>query len=375
MKTELLSLTGLRFVAALAIIFHHLQGVLWLPTGSLGNYSLNSGVSFFFVLSGFVLYYSYHASMDRFTWAEFAFLRFFRVWPAHVAALFIACIWLNTAAFDWLLPRLSGLDIASILFLFQAWSTDFQVFWGLNGPSWSISTELFFYVVFPALLIILRHTPSGFLLCLTSLTLLWLTFASAALFDPDQEFGALALAYINPLARVGEFGAGMLTAQIYLRRPPVQKPQASLGWTLRELAVLGGIILQNAQMANFGLLLTGYIGPVALQWITSSSGFLLFAVAIWVFAQGRGWVAWLLAQRVFVRLGTISFATYLIHQPVIFYLQNLFKGSDSHIALQIALFVALVLCLSAAIHAFVERPAMQFAKTLVSRRRARSTRT
>lgn len=48
-------LTSLRFFAAFAIVLHHLEGLFLIK----GTHDLAYGVSFFFILSGFILTYSY----------------------------------------------------------------------------------------------------------------------------------------------------------------------------------------------------------------------------------------------------------------------------------------------------------------------------
>ena len=80
------ALTGLRFFAGIAIVIHHLHQ-FGLPAYVLDGWLLNNGVSFFFVLSGFILTYVYptletHHAVQRFWIARVA-----RIWPAHMAAL------------------------------------------------------------------------------------------------------------------------------------------------------------------------------------------------------------------------------------------------------------------------------------------------
>ena len=56
-------LTSLRFFAALMIVAAHTFGFLWLSR--IENPALVNGVSFFFVLSGFIMAYSYHSLSGR----------------------------------------------------------------------------------------------------------------------------------------------------------------------------------------------------------------------------------------------------------------------------------------------------------------------
>lgn len=76
---HLAALTALRFPAALAILIHHCNGVFW-PAAELGP--LDAGVSFFFVLSGYILTHVYGGrvigpnALRRFHVARIA-----RIWP------------------------------------------------------------------------------------------------------------------------------------------------------------------------------------------------------------------------------------------------------------------------------------------------------
>lgn len=58
-KQDLPALTGLRFFAAIAIVLHHMRGTFGFPSDFLTQFPLGNGVSFFYVLSGFILTYVY----------------------------------------------------------------------------------------------------------------------------------------------------------------------------------------------------------------------------------------------------------------------------------------------------------------------------
>ena len=78
---HLRSLTGLRFVAAAAVFVSHIQYFVFpevrqLPLGG-------PAVSFFFVLSGFILTYVYGQKLSRQSVPRFWFTRWARLWPLH----------------------------------------------------------------------------------------------------------------------------------------------------------------------------------------------------------------------------------------------------------------------------------------------------
>jgi peptidoglycan/LPS O-acetylase OafA/YrhL len=126
------ALTGLRFVAAFAIVLHHSRNILpgVIPPG----WPLDHGVSFFFVLSGFILTHVYPSLQDRTAVAQFFVARIARIWPAHVVAmlLVIAVFGVSFVAQSGTLPT-----IANVLLL-HAWVPLPKYFFGYNAPSWSI---------------------------------------------------------------------------------------------------------------------------------------------------------------------------------------------------------------------------------------------
>lgn len=191
------SLTGLRFLAAAMIVGHHIQGVLrGVPDHAFG-YGLDLGVSFFFCLSGFVLHYSRDSLMSDGV-ATFLFRRFVRVWPTHIAmlALVLALFW-PVGIWTWISLNKTAQEILSVVFLLQSWEPNENYYFGLNATSWSISTELAFYCVFPLLTRAMSPRPVATIVTVYVLMACYLTIASVWLFDPETPGNALGLGYIK----------------------------------------------------------------------------------------------------------------------------------------------------------------------------------
>ena len=150
---DLKPLTSLRFVAAGMIVLLH--SLLYFKWSWLNHVPATAaqGVSFFFVLSGFILTHVYRTrSVGYFTFMR---ARFARLYPVHVATLIIAMLFVRAdlVTFDgpgifskWALLA-SNLTLTQSLAPFMA----YQFSW--NSVSWSISTEMFFYLAFPLLLV------------------------------------------------------------------------------------------------------------------------------------------------------------------------------------------------------------------------------
>jgi peptidoglycan/LPS O-acetylase OafA/YrhL len=165
-------LTGLRFIAALAVVLSHFteQGVARSPDWLIND--LDGGrtaVSLFFVLSGFVLAYNYFGISTRAERHNFYVARFARLYPVVLLSLLIAAIGVGYSyqhqrqgiLVSWYaitghaFPELVASLIAQLAMAI-GWFPLAAINQPWNAPAWSISCEVFFYVLFPFLLSKLR---------------------------------------------------------------------------------------------------------------------------------------------------------------------------------------------------------------------------
>ncbi|TRZ66634.1 MAG: acyltransferase [Rhodocyclaceae bacterium] len=120
-SSRIAALTGLRFFAASAIVLYHLPGQLGLPIGAFAGIPLNQGVSFFYVLSGFILQHSYRQRLGlerRITTTQFIALRFFRLWPCHIAVIALLIAIGGKSILDYFLQTFSTGQLFAAIFLF-----------------------------------------------------------------------------------------------------------------------------------------------------------------------------------------------------------------------------------------------------------------
>ncbi len=212
------SLTAIRFIASLWVVLYHLLPVMQsgsalpalFPRIILCGYM---GVSFFFILSGFILAYSYAArplKAGRFWRARAA-----RILPMYLVSLALAAPFFLRAVVHGALSLFPALITAPLLL--QAWlpgATDW------NPPGWSLSCEAFFYFSFPAVLpVCIKVFRSK--MRWPAFAALWLLATAPALIFAifhrygihDHVFGLDQVKY-NPLLRLPEFllgiGAGIL---------------------------------------------------------------------------------------------------------------------------------------------------------------------
>ena len=144
------SLTGLRFLSALWVFLFHIHIRYPLTDSSFLSSILNYGhlgMILFFVLSGYILTHRY--SEKAFELKSYYINRFARVFPIYILAGIVTLPWLIHAGVENNIPifKYVGLIFANI-FAIQAWFPFMFDYWNVNA-SWSISVEVFFYLLFP----------------------------------------------------------------------------------------------------------------------------------------------------------------------------------------------------------------------------------
>lgn len=352
------ALTSLRFFAAAAIVAYHASGHFGLSQDVFKPFELCQGVSFFFVLSGFILAYVYPKLESNASTLKFWTARFARIWPLHVATMLLyICLLHEYIHWDaWSIPT----TLANIALL-QAWIPNSAVFFSLNTVSWSISTEAFFYLSFPFLIRNFDKTW-GLKLALSFILMICMATASELCHLPAfcQNGASIhGMVYINPLSRLFEFVLGMSVAHLY--RNYLLKREAPLRFALGiEVIALSAVYLLTLNTAKiaYWVYRTHLVGDGGRMWLLFSGvPVLSFALLIAVIAWGRGPIARLLSKKPLVVLGEISFATYLVHRLLLHYYWNHF--APEHGPLPIAVYLAVLLAMSYVLWSLVEVPCRQ----------------
>lgn len=359
-STRLDTLTGLRFFAAFAVLLRHAVPDLF-PIPGLLQLSLIGpiGVGVFFVLSGFVL---------TWTWKPGGSIRSFymrragRILPLHVLTTAIAAILLVAAGTPyWVSTILS-------LFLLQAWfSEPYRV--GGNGPSWSLSVEAFFYAVFPFIVRPIARLSSRKCWWLmgsaVAFMVLW-TLGYAVATKMGVPSVTAFSSYTNPAYRLGEFVIGCALAVVMRHgwRPKISMLKASTVAVCAYVAlaaVNAGVIGSSIHLGDtaglpLSVLDLAYL-PVAVLLIAAGAGADL---------DGRP----SLMRGVWpVRLGEWSFALYLIQMIVIGLAVRLVPEGvvTGEGGMMLVAVVLVCVALSAALFTWVERPAQRIVRDWLAR--------
>ncbi|GAA2882152.1 acyltransferase [Streptosporangium fragile] len=313
-RTRLESLTGLRWFAAFGVFFSHVAILLPVPYTNELFILGTAGVTFFFVLSGYVLTWTFFAED---TAPRFYGRRFARIWPSLFITT-VAAVALLVGGLLW--PTEGGTSLVwwtvATLLLVQAWiPASFQSDTVPHTVSWSLSCEAFFYAVFPfAVRPILRRTLRQLavlavvLIAISLGTRAWLWLANPQL--TLENWFVSDLYYFtthSPIARVSEFLLGIVIAAAVRRgwRSPVGL-RAATGITVGYFALLWAWSWSG-------------VWPTALAEAANRGSIVVFALLIAAAATndlaGR---RSLLSSRPLVALGRWSYAFYLVHFLVLF---------------------------------------------------------
>lgn len=156
-------LTSLRFIFALMVFAFHLTSVQTIskPLSLVYCnilYEGYIGVSFFFILSGFILAYNYQNLLITKKISKYAFwkARIARIYPMHIFTFILAIPLIIYADKEFFNNGVFYIEHAiPNIFLIQNFIPDYSFNHAFNAPSWAISNEMFFYLMFPLIIFII----------------------------------------------------------------------------------------------------------------------------------------------------------------------------------------------------------------------------
>lgn len=306
-KGRLESLQAVRALAYMGILTFHCG------LSQLGAW----GVSVFFILSGFVLTYSYYdkpLKADVKSGVSFALRKIGKLYPLHIVTTWLVLVLLVQQHQT---VQYAPAFLANCLLL-HSWMPHNEIYLGLNGVSWYLSTAMFLYAAFPLVLRCVKKISSvrkavcvcaaAFLIqCVLCMGLMWYH-------NRDYPFvlNYHWITYIFPVFRMGDFVIGACLGYIFMNG----RLSISRGWaTVLELLVVlctfvCGYFYRHQE------LVPGYefFRYTVIYTIPSAGLVLLFALKKGAFSN-------LLTCRPVVLIGDLSAYGFLIHQLVIRLLQ------------------------------------------------------
>jgi peptidoglycan/LPS O-acetylase OafA/YrhL len=302
---QLEALTSVRFVAAFTVLIFHFGGdaIAHLPrTAQLIFEHGYVSVSFFFVLSGFILAYTYLNATSHSRTADFYRARFARIYPVYLLGFVLEGGFLVRDMLTSNSIRPGSLAVSGILtvLLLQSWVVTFIAEW--NVPGWSLSTEAFFYLLFPGAGKLVRKLPATWvaisLLGVTALLFIPAIVNLSAL-QGRPTAHQLDLLGCSPIFRSPEFLIGVLAGRFFVMKGPWK-------W---------GYLLCATSAAGILMLLAGS-PPGSLQWWREKVLVILFTAFIFGLAGCTGMLRSFLSYPILVVLGQASYALYILHWPL-----------------------------------------------------------
>jgi peptidoglycan/LPS O-acetylase OafA/YrhL len=339
------NITFIRFIAALWIVFFHFG--IKVPSINdffLINSILRNGfqaVTFFYVLSGFIMAYLYYSTSlnTKFNTVKFWRARFARIYPAYCAALLLTFL----IYLKWGFRLNYNLCISELLCL-QTWFNFKDVFY--NFPDWSISVEFFFYLCFPFLLKYLAK------LNFRSLSIIIFVFWALTQFFYNALSDSMQKTIVNlPLLHLSTFLIGVYGGILYFRyRTQIanfSKIQLYLLFILISSVFISFQILTETK-ENVGL-----FSP-------------LFLVFIVVLVTDNTKFTRIFSNKISDYLGTISYSMYIFQYPIYIFSKMLADKIDANTQSLYFLisYILILIFISMLTNKFIEKP---FRKLILSK--------
>jgi peptidoglycan/LPS O-acetylase OafA/YrhL len=296
MRIEQLTFT--RFLAALIIVvFHYGLDIPPFTQPSISFLFSNIGISYFFVLSGFVMVIAYGKSGKEIAYFNYYRNRFARVYPVYLFALLLSMLtmWICNFSITW--------DAVTMnLFILQSWFPKYPML--INRTGWTLSVEVLFYFSFPLLYnkLYLKFRLIPIAIGILSFWLLSQLLSSYLISFPfliKENSTSHHLIYYFPLMHLNQFLIGNLFGIILFHT----YERFQRNWDILLIIMLAGL----AALLKFYIPHANY-----------HNGFLalLFAFIILIISLNTGYITKINNNKISIFLGEISFGMYILQVPI-----------------------------------------------------------
>lgn len=335
-----LEIDGLRAVAVIPVILFH------------AGFSLFSGgfvgVDIFFVISGYLITTIILTELDQgvFSLSRFYERRIRRIFPC----LFLVMAACFIGSWYWLLPtdmQAFSLSMSAVsTFTSNIFFWQDTGYWGAENElkpllhTWSIAIEEQYYFLFPLfLMMMLRFGKITLLVIMFILALMSLAFAEFL-----TSIDRMASFFLLP-SRAWELIFGAIIATFFIYQPK----------TMAELTS-NGLVNQLGSISGFGLITysifmfdskTPFPGLYTLVPTIGAGLVIIFALPATVVGK-------MLASRMLVGVGLISYSMYLWHQPIFAFAR--YKSLEELSTAYLLLLIAIMVSFSYISWFYVERP-------------------
>ncbi|MCS4303120.1 acyltransferase [Chryseobacterium sp. BIGb0232] len=331
-------ITFTRFLAAMAIVISHFNKDLFLyKIDYISNIFLkaNVGVSYFFILSGFIMIVAYHRK-DKIEYSDYYKNRFARIYPLYVLGLLLYLVtrYSSSTLYEWIL-YLSG---------FQSWVLKGMI---VNFPGWSISVELLFYLLFPFLYNYFYSKGNKRIWVIT--VIIWIVTQVFCSLYADSSYykgphtRSHELLYYFPLMHINEFLVGNLAGLFFV------KNSGQKNYDIPVIIIFGLVLLSLIFLPVFyhnGLMAVFFIPLIIL------------------ISKNNGVLTKLFSLKPLEYLGEASYAVYITHIPVLYILRELVRKYNFSIDTVFGIYIIVVILTSILFYQCIEKPLRDYLKKL-----------
>lgn len=335
-KGKIGALDGLRGLAAMVVVVFHFS------PGWAGYLA----VDFFFVLSGFIISYSYiyrrpSVGFYRFTWS-----RLIRLYPLHVFTIGLFALSYYTVEgglpsykdgnFQTLIQHITLMQNVGLSYGGVTW----------NYPSWSISVEFwvglaFFWLVSPKTGSLIIISVSA--ICLVAIVL---NYGHLDVYSKNI-YGVFNSGLLRGAA---SFGLGLIAYRLYLLASGKKLSYSFV--TVCEL------------LSCFIVLVVVFIRGSKYSVVDIMAPF-SFLLLVLCFSLERGFLSKIASYA--SPLGEISYSIYLNHIPILMIVHYVFQGVGVPTYIVFIIYISVVLVFSKATYVLVERPSRAWGRRAILR--------
>lgn len=340
MRLEQLTFT--RFLAAIFIVVFHIG--LQVPPFNNPDIAFivgkaNYGVSYFFILSGFIMMIAYNrmVKIKVFDYYKNRFARIYPVFMVSIILFYLFNIVINNYR-GWIVAK----DPLFSLLGVQAWIPEKAMI--CNFPAWSLSVEFLFYALFPFLY---NKIYKKYSVRSVSIVIIFFWIVSQAVMQTmihtqyfiDNQPSSYNFVFHFPVMHLSQFLMGNLAGLIFLKYLLEKKGNYDL-----------------YLIALFAVLLLLFKYPIGIDY---HNGLLavVFVPMILLMVMNTGYTTKVFNLKPLVFLGEISYGIYILHWPLNLWIQTLIKryvtANDTY---SFYIYLCLLIVLSSLSYLFIERP-------------------
>jgi len=348
-------LDSVRGIAAMLVVFYHFIGWHWgsEPTFHLASFIFNGAdaVSFFFVLSGFVLSYKYLHSDAELNIKRYTYNRILRLYPAFVVTIFLNYLYWSR--------HMGGLEIlhqAFINFHGPLWTELLMVRLKhmYYNPGWTLGVEMALSLLMPFLIVAAKK----------NIRLIW-WFIPISIFMSNYYISMFSM----------HFCLGIILAYYYQDIKSYDRTTHKY-YSYRWLIGLGVFLLFSIRhierlVGGFGGAYAKVAAFLKLD-IFHYTGFASFLILLYIINNEK--LQQFLNGKVWHFLGKISYSVYLMHWLVVVIIMErwervvAFWGStELAFATMLPFTIIVTIILATFMYYFVEKPAIAYSKKVSSK--------